>query len=143
MKDLEYLYQLFDVSPKQKTCEIKARLLYKFTFNNNFMMNREPNLQICRNSSKYVFFLIVKKYANLVTSYKCLFVYLCLNSVEYKVYKDFTDFYKLDNIKNTAMFHIITAQFVIFKPLSYCFEEITGFDVKASFANRSVSRLIR
>ena len=34
-------------------------------------------------------------------------------------------------------------QFVIFKPLSYCFEETIGFDVKASFASRPVSRLIR
>ena len=34
-------------------------------------------------------------------------------------------------------------QFVIFKPLSYCFEEIIGFDVKASFASRSESCLIR
>ena len=33
-------------------------------------------------------------------------------------------------------------QFVIFKPLSFCFEETLGFDVKASFANRPVSRLI-
>ena len=34
-------------------------------------------------------------------------------------------------------------QFVIFSPLSYCFEEIIGFDVKASFGSRPVSRLIR
>ena len=34
-------------------------------------------------------------------------------------------------------------QFVIFKPLSYCFEETIGFDVKASFARRPVSRLIK
>ena len=34
------------------------------------------------------------------------------------------------------------AQFVIFKPLSYCFEETIGFDVKTSFARRPVSRLI-
>ena len=33
-------------------------------------------------------------------------------------------------------------QFVIFNPLSYCFEEIIGFDVKALFASRPVSRLI-
>ena len=32
-------------------------------------------------------------------------------------------------------------QFVTFKPLSYCFEEI-GFDVKASFASCPESRLI-
>ena len=36
-----------------------------------------------------------------------------------------------------------TFQFVIFKLLSYCFEETIGFDVNASFASRSVSRLIR
>ena len=34
-------------------------------------------------------------------------------------------------------------QFVIFKPLNYCFEEATGFDLKASFASRPKSRLIR
>ena len=34
-------------------------------------------------------------------------------------------------------------QFIIFKPLSYCFEEIIGFNVKISFASRPVSRLIR
>ena len=32
-------------------------------------------------------------------------------------------------------------QFVVFKPLSYCFEEAIGFDVKASFASRPVSYL--
>ena len=35
-----------------------------------------------------------------------------------------------------------TYQCVIFKPLSYCFEETIGFDVKASFTSRPVSRLI-
>ena len=34
-------------------------------------------------------------------------------------------------------------QFVIFKLLSYCLEETIGFDVKASFVSRPVSRLIR
>ena len=34
-------------------------------------------------------------------------------------------------------------QFVIFKPLSYYFEETKGFDVKASFASHPVSYLIR
>ena len=33
-------------------------------------------------------------------------------------------------------------QFVIFKPCSYCFVETIWFDLKASFASRSVSRLI-
>ena len=31
----------------------------------------------------------------------------------------------------------------LFKPLSYCFEEIIGHDVKVSFASRPVSRLIQ
>ena len=34
-------------------------------------------------------------------------------------------------------------QFVIFKPLSYCFEETIGFDIKASLVSRPGSRLIR
>ena len=36
-----------------------------------------------------------------------------------------------------------TLQFVIFKPLSYRFEETIGLDVKVSFARRPVSRLIK
>ena len=35
------------------------------------------------------------------------------------------------------------SQFVIFKPLSNCFEETIGFDVKALFVGRPISRLIR
>ena len=34
-------------------------------------------------------------------------------------------------------------QFVIFKPLNYCFEETIEYDVKASFESRPESRLIR
>ena len=41
------------------------------------------------------------------------------------------------------IFNIFFIQFVIFKPLSYCFEETIGFDVKASFVSRPESRLIR
>ena len=37
----------------------------------------------------------------------------------------------------------LLSQFAIFKPLSYCFEETIRFDLKASFANRTVSHLIR
>ena len=37
---------------------------------------------------------------------------------------------------------VVVVQFVIFKSLSYCFEETIGFDVKVSFASRPVSRLI-
>ena len=34
-------------------------------------------------------------------------------------------------------------EFVIFKPLSYCFKETVGFDAKASFGNCPLLRLIR
>ena len=37
---------------------------------------------------------------------------------------------------------VTPVQFVIFKPLSYCFEETKGFDVKALFASRPMPRLI-
>ena len=40
-------------------------------------------------------------------------------------------------------FYPPSPQFVIFKSINYCFEETIGFDVKASFASRPVSRLIR
>ena len=46
--------------------------------------------------------------------------------------------------RNTnAAFKISLYQFVIFNPLSYCFKEMIGFDVKASFASRPVLRLTR
>ena len=38
---------------------------------------------------------------------------------------------------------ILPSQFVIFKPLSYCFKETIEFDVTVSFASRPVSCLIR
>ena len=40
-KGPEYLYQLFDVLPTQTTRGMKALQVYKFAFNNDFMMNRE------------------------------------------------------------------------------------------------------
>ena len=42
----------------------------------------------------------------------------------------------------TLMNSLTSLQFVIFKPLSFSFEEPIGFDVKASFASRPVPRLI-
>ena len=44
---------------------------------------------------------------------------------------------------NIAISNGKISQFVIFKPLNYCFEETIGFDVNASFASRPESRLIR
>ena len=51
-------------------------------------------------------------------------------------------------LRNSQWGHFIkflklTGQFLIFKPLSYCFEETIGFDVKTSFASCPLSRLIR
>ena len=37
----------------------------------------------------------------------------------------------------------VAIHFVIFKPLSYCFEDTIGFGVKASLASRPLPRLIR
>ena len=34
-------------------------------------------------------------------------------------------------------------QFVVFKPLSHCYEETIGFDVKPSLARLPVSRFIK
>ena len=45
------------------------------------------------------------------------------------------DFSWIENYKLTCLF-------VIFEPLSYCFEEKIGFDEKASFTSRPLSRLI-
>ena len=90
-----------------------------------------------------MFLLIAKNYANLSNKLQMSICLPWLNSAEYKVYQDFTHFYELDIVKSTAMFRIITDQFVIFNSLSYCFEEMIGFDVKTSFVSRSVSRLIR
>ena len=46
-------------------------------------------------------------------------------------------------LKNKMEYIAEYNQFVIFEPLSYCFKETIEFDVKASFASRPVSRLIR
>ena len=53
---------------------------------------------------------------------------------------------KLNTLVKKSAYEFVTyiMQFVIFKPLSYCFKEIIiGFVVKASFASRPLSRLIR
>ena len=42
-----------------------------------------------------------------------------------------------------SFFFFSLSQFVIFKTLSYCFKETTGFDVKAWFASRPVLHLVR
>ena len=46
-------------------------------------------------------------------------------------------------IKISENCSVLWNQFVIFRLLSYCFKETIWFDVKASFASRPVSRLIR
>ena len=54
-----------------------------------------------------------------------------------------TSKYVSNTTESTITGYITTLQFVIFKPLSYCFKETIVFDVKASSASRPVSRLIR
>ena len=49
---------------------------------------------------------------------------------------------KTEQLKQDILNQWESVQFVIFKPLRYCFKETIGFDVKASFASRPVSRLI-
>ena len=41
-----YLYQLSDVLLKQATYEMKALQVYKFTFSNDFTMNKELNFSV-------------------------------------------------------------------------------------------------
>ena len=45
--------------------------------------------------------------------------------------------------KRFSFWPLLHVQLVIFKPLSYWFEETIGFDVKPSFSSCPVSRLIR
>ena len=45
-KGHKHLYQLIDVLPKQATHEMKALQVYKFTFNNDFVINRELNFSV-------------------------------------------------------------------------------------------------
>ena len=54
------------------------------------------------------------------------------------------DFVKINQgpARYSMLQYIGKIQFVIFKPLSYYFEETIGFDVMASFASLPVSRLI-
>ena len=49
----------------------------------------------------------------------------------------------VDVNQHVCIVNFIRSQFVIFKPLSFCFKETMGFDIKASFASRPQSRLIR
>ena len=46
-------------------------------------------------------------------------------------------------INLAALIHQPAFQFVVFKPLSYCFEKIIGFNKYASFARPSVLPLIK
>ena len=66
-------------------------------------------------------------------------------SLKFRLRKiDETRNYLLDEIKQNDLISekykktckYLNYQFEIFKPLSYCFKEAKGFDVKASFANR-------
>ena len=54
-------------------------------------------------------------------------------------YKFVLHLLKEDGLNRSVLVYL----FVIFIPLSYCFEETTRFDVKALFARGPVSRLIK
>ena len=65
------------------------------------------------------------------------YVHLLLEFMVRQKILDFT------NEKTSSFKGALSHKFVIFKPLSYCLEETIGFDVKALFVNRPMSRLIR
>ena len=48
-----------------------------------------------------------------------------------------------DRILNASRNKLLSIQFVVFKPLSYCFKGTIGFEVKVSPGRRPVSRLIK
>ena len=48
-----------------------------------------------------------------------------------------------ETVKNTSSDNDNLTQFVIFIPLSYCFEKAIGFEVKATFVSRPMLHLIR
>ena len=66
----------------------------------------------------------------------------CLNVFDHFVKWALKGFIPL-HLRSFKEIKIICIQFLIFKPLSYCFEETIGFDVKASFASPPESHLIR
>ena len=45
--------------PKQTTSEMKSLELYKFTFNSDFMINRELNFSVTRDESEHVLICLV------------------------------------------------------------------------------------
>ena len=51
--------------------------------------------------------------------------------------------YRRERYQCNAKVKLSPLQFAIFKPIRYCFKETKGFDVKASFASRPESLLIR
>ena len=57
-------------------------------------------------------------------------------------FEHISELFKSSKILNIYKLNIFNTQFVIFRLLSYCFQETIGFDVKVSFASRPLSRLI-
>ena len=73
-----------------------------------------------------------------------LYSFMLSNSVcNSRGLKTFDEQTSLSGFNSLFLFFICLSQFVIFKTLSYCFKETTGFDVIAWFASRPVLRLIR
>ena len=80
---------------------------------------------------------MVSKEQTFHISHACAYLKKCFNVKSYNVQNIFM--WRRRRRISTGIF-----QFVIFKPLNHCFEETIGFDVKASFESRPLSRrLIR
>ena len=81
--------------------------------------------------------LVFFKYAHMFIQYKYIF------SIHIQIYNNNNN---NNNNNNGYYFSLsklfIHIEFVIFKPLSYCFKKTIGFDVKTSFPSRPESRLI-
>ena len=84
-------------------------------------------------SEYFTFELITKKIFKIFVSYFRYFSYFFCD----------TTFILLISLYSLIYLLLILYQFVIFKPLSYRFEETIGFNVKVSFACLPVLRLIR
>ena len=106
----------------------KERVMHSKIDNIKIMINGKADKVIEKH-----FELLLNKYQiELETSMRDSdFIFSCVNLLYYKLYYKII-FKEVDHIS-----------FVTLKPLSYCFEEIIEFDVKASFASYPLSCLIR
>ena len=80
------------------------------------------------------------KYFNLSRKYQCCVI---CGGNQWSKYQLLLVLQIFEAIRIRIMNLFRSYHIVIFKPLSHSFEETIGIDVKASFASRPVSRLIR